>query len=285
MWQVSLAAEELATAAFESALSAHCLSVSRSATPAGTWSVDGLADVEPDPRALAVALALAAAAVGTAPPPFRIERLAERDWLAENRERFAPFRIGRFLIQEPDDRTPLAWGACVLRIEAAAAFGSGRHGSTEGCLRALDLLARHRVRRIIDLGCGTGILGIAAAKLWRVPVLLTDCDPRAVGVARANAKLNGVGHLLRAVVTDGWQAPAIARSGPYDLALCNILARPLKRMAQQLARNLAPGGTAVLAGLLARDGRDVLAAHHAAGLRLHRTIDVGGWRTLLLRRP
>ena len=214
-----------------------------------------------------------------------VEALPTRDWLAENRERFAAFRIGRFRIREPDDPTPCSSGLIDLRVEAASAFGSGRHGSTEGCLRALSLLARRPIRRPIDVGCGSGILAIAAAKLWRVPVLAADVDPAAVAVARANARLNGVGPLVRVVLADGWRAPSIAEGGPYDLVLCNILARPLKRLAGDLARHIAPGGIAVLAGLLVADGADVLASHRAAGLRLAWRIDVEGWRTLLLRRP
>ena len=212
-----------------------------------------------------------------------IEALPERDWLAENRERFAPFRIGRFVIQEPDDRTPPPPGAIPLHIEAATAFGSGRHGSTEGCLRALESLARRPIRRALDVGCGSGILAIAAAKLWRVPVLASDIDPSAVDVARANARLNGVGHLVRVVVADGYRSPVIESSPPFDLVLCNILSRPLKRLARELARHLAPGGVAVLAGLLRSDGNDVLAAQRANGLGLVRKIDMEGWRTFVLR--
>ena len=217
-------------------------------------------------------------------PRVTIEPLPERDWLAENRERLASFRIGRFLIREPEDEAPVPPGALPLRIEAATAFGSGRHGSTEGCLRALQMLRGRPVRRPLDLGCGSGILAIAAAKLWPVPVLASDIDPRAVAVARANARLNGVGHLVRVVVADGYRSPVIAARRPFDLVLCNILARPLKRMAGDLARHLAPEGIAVLAGLLAPDGNDVLAAHRAVGLELQRKIDLEGWRTLVLCR-
>jgi ribosomal protein L11 methyltransferase len=217
-------------------------------------------------------------------PEVTIEPLPERDWLAENRERFAPFRIGRFLVREPADETPVPPGLITLRIETATAFGSGRHGSTEGCLWALQTLRGRRIRRPLDLGCGSGILAIAAAKLWRAPVLASDVDPRAVAVARENARLNGVGHLVRVVIADGYGSPVIAARRPFDLVLCNILARPLKRMAGDLARHLAPGGIAVLAGLLAGDGNDVLAAHRAVGLELQRKIDLEGWRTLVLRR-
>jgi ribosomal protein L11 methyltransferase len=246
--------------------------------------LEGIACAPPDLAALDLVIALAAAAAGVPPPELTIEPLPERDWLADNRERFAPFRIGRFVIQEPEDKTPAPPGAIPLRIEAASAFGSGRHGSTEGCLRALEMLARRPVRSVLDVGCGSGILAIAAAKLWRVPVLASDVDPQAVAVARANARLNGVGHLVRVVVADGYRSPVIEAGSPFDLVLCNILARPLKRLAPVATRHTRPGGIAVLAGFLAADGNDVLAAHRAAGLTLLRRVDREGWRTLVLQR-
>ena len=284
MWRVRLDILPDHAAVFELVLRDDSEVLSRLEGTDGYCRLEGLAAVEPDRPALDLALAVAAAAAGVPPPEVTIERLPDRDWLAESRERFAPFRIGRFVIQEPEDETPVPPGAIALRIGAATAFGSGRHGSTEGCLRALQMLGKRRFRRPLDLGCGSGILAIAAAKLWRVPVLASDIDSRAVAVARANARLNGVAPLVRVVVADGYRSPEIAVRRPFDLVLCNVLARPLKRTARDLARHLAPEGMAVLAGLLAGDGNDVVAAHRAAGLRLSRTIDVGGWRTLILRR-
>ena len=274
-----------AVASVDAAIAPFCAVVSQLIQPDGTIRIEGLATAEPDRRALELALALAAAAAGVAAPVVSIEPLAERDWLRENRERFRAFRVGRFHIQEPEDGAPLPRGLIPLRIEAATAFGSGRHASTEGCLRALSLLAAGQVHRPIDIGCGSGILAMAAAKLWRVPVLATDVDPAAVAVTQANARLNGIAPLVRAVVANGWRSPAIAARAPFDLVLANILARPLKRMAGDIARHLSPGGTAVLAGLLGRDGDEVLAVCRAHGLSLQRRIDVAGWPTLILRRP
>jgi ribosomal protein L11 methyltransferase len=247
--------------------------------------LEGIAIAPLDRPALDLALALAAAAAGVAVPEVTIEKLAGRDWLAENRDRFSPFQIGLFRIREPDDTTPRRSGLFDLRIEAATAFGSGRHGSTEGCLRAISSLVGKRIRRPVDIGSGSGILAIAAAKLWRSTVMACDIDAAAVAVARVNAKLNRVAPLVRFINADGWRSPALAAAGPYDLVMCNILARPLKRLARESFRHTAPGGMVVLSGLLVEDGADVLACYRAAGFRLVRRIDVDAWRTLLLRRP
>lgn len=178
-------------------------------------------------------------------------------------------------------------GRITLRLDAGLAFGSGEHGSTRGCLRALEAVARgSRPRRVLDLGTGSGILAIAAAKLLRVPVLGTDIDPWAVRVARQNARLNQVGPPRVATAqTPGWRGRAVLARAPYDLVLANILARPLCAMARDLARHLAPGGRAILSGLLASQARQVLAAHRRQGLVLERVVREGGWATLVVRGP
>jgi ribosomal protein L11 methyltransferase len=285
MWMITVHCHGSIGHRASACLQRRCAAVLEAADGGVTQVVQGIGENSVDRRDLEVELALAAAAAGVPVPTITIERLAERDWLAENRERFAAFRIGGFRIREPDDRTPCPAGLIDLPIEAATAFGSGRHGSTEGCLRALSALAPQPVRRAIDVGCGSGILAIAAAKLWRMPVLACDVDPAAVAVARANADLNGVGPLVRVVRADGWRSSAITAAAPFDLVLCNILARPLKRMALHLARHIARGGCAVLSGLLREDEAGVLAAHRTVGLRLLSRIDVEAWRTLLVRRP
>jgi ribosomal protein L11 methyltransferase len=172
----------------------------------------------------------------------------------------------------------------VLTLDAGLAFGSGEHGSTRGCLRALELAARRRPRRILDLGTGSGILAMAAAMLLRRPVLATDIEPWSVRVAGQNAAANGVGRLVRPLLADGWRSPIVQGRAPYDLVLANILARPLCRMARDLANAMAPGGTAILAGLLTSQARMVLAAHRRQGLRLDTILREGNWATLMLRK-
>lgn len=285
LWRISLRVPGKAVPVFEAALAPHCCALLSSVPEGGECRITALAEAEPQTGLLEAQLALAAATRGMAPPALVVEPLPEFDWLAENRERFRPFQIGRFWIAEPGEPAARPAGTIALRIEAATAFGSGRHGSTEGCLLALAAITGRRPQRVLDLGCGSGILAIAAAKLWHRPVLASDIDPLAAAVAQANARLNGVGTLVRAITAPGYDSPVIAAAQPFDLIVCNILARPLKRLARELFCHLAPGGTAVLAGLLRSDGADVLATHRAAGLRLVRRIDIAQWQTLVVRRP
>jgi ribosomal protein L11 methyltransferase len=175
-------------------------------------------------------------------------------------------------------------GRITLTLDAGLAFGTGEHGSTRGCLVALEEVARRRPRRILDLGTGSGILAMAAARLLNRPVLATDIEPWAVRVARENAALNGVARLVTVRLADGWRDPFVRAGGRYDLVFGNILARPLCLMARDLALHLAPGGTAILAGLLASQARWVLAAHRTQGLRLERMLPQGAWTTVVVRK-
>jgi ribosomal protein L11 methyltransferase len=221
---------------------------------------------------------------GVTPPVADVIWLPTRDWVAENRRAFDPFSIGRFFVHGAEHRRVVPVGKTGIEVEAGLAFGSGRHESTAGCLTALDGLVRRRFARPLDMGCGSGILSIAMAKSWRVPVIAADIDETAVRVARANAWRNGVGKLIRTISGNGYAAPGLSVSRPHDLIVANILADPLCAMARQLARQLAPGGVAVLAGFVAADEARVFAAHRSHGVRLLQRIDIGGWRTLVLKK-
>ncbi|HEX4184687.1 MAG TPA: 50S ribosomal protein L11 methyltransferase, partial [Stellaceae bacterium] len=233
---------------------------------------------------LGAQLALAAAAAGGTLAEFGEESLPSRDWLAENRLSFPPLRVGRFFFygSHYDGKVPA--GAIGIAVDAATAFGTGEHPSTRGCLLALERLARRqRFHRLLDIGTGTGILSIAAAKLLHRRVLASDIDPRAICVARHNAARNGVTGLVHSRAAPGYRDRLIRRSR-YDLILSNILARPLAVMAADLARRLAPDGRAVLSGLLRRQEAIVLAPHRGCGIVLDRRLVIDGWSTLVMRR-
>jgi len=192
-------------------------------------------------------------------------------------------RAGRYFIHGSHYRARPPAGTIALCIDAATAFGSGEHATTRGCLLALDALARRRrFARVLDMGTGSGILAMAAAKTWRRRVMARDIDAEAVRVAARNAAANGVGSLLDLRRADGYRG--LGSGQPFDLVFANILARPLVLMAPALARVLAPGGVAVVSGLLARQERAVLAAHRARRLRLRRRIRLAGWHSLVLAR-
>jgi ribosomal protein L11 methyltransferase len=258
--------------------------------PGGAWRIDALSVASPDRGMIEARLALAWSGRSGAPPPLKLDRVPARDWLAENQAGFPPITAGRFFIHGSHFKNPVPAGAVALLIDAATAFGTGEHGSTQGCLLALDRLARRmngrgsRPRIVLDMGAGTGVLALAAAKLWRRPVAAFDIDAESVRVARHNAKENGLSALIAARQARGYRSRQLWKGAPYDLILSNILARPLAKMARDLSRALAPRGVAVLAGLLPRQESFVLAAHRAIGLHLVARLDVSGWRCLVLSR-
>jgi ribosomal protein L11 methyltransferase len=235
--------------------------------------------------ALSARIALAAAAASGTLVEVGEERLATRDWLAENQLAFPPLRVGRFFVYGSHYRDRVPVGAIGIQVDAATAFGTGEHPSTRACLMALESLARrHRFRCPLDIGTGTGILAVATAKLLHCKVLASDIDRGAVGVARHNAVRNRVIGMVRVRHAPGYRDRALQRLR-YDLVLSNILARPLALLARDLARVLMPGGRAVLSGLLRRQEPIVLAPHRGGGIVLERRLVIDGWSTLILRKP
>jgi len=217
--------------------------------------------------------------------PISCETLPDVDWVAKSLEGLRPVRAGRFLVHGAHDKGGRRAGDIGIEIEAGLAFGTGHHGTTSGCLEMIDrVCGRERPANALDLGAGSAVLAIAIAKFLRIPVLATDIDPVATRVASANARKNGVSALVRTRTAAGFRDPLLAASAPFDLIVANILARPLMRMAPEVARHLSPGGSVILSGILERQRRHVLAPYAMQRFRHVRTLWRDGWVTLHLKR-
>jgi len=207
-----------------------------------------------------------------------------RDWVANSLAGLPPVVAGRFIVHGHHDRAALTANHIGIEIEAALAFGTGHHGTTRGCLLLLaEVLKARRPRRVLDLGSGTGVLAIAAAKVCRRKVLASDIDRQSAIIARENAAANGVPHLIESIEATGFAAPQFAARGPFDLVLANILANPLRALAPEMARHLAPQAIVILSGLLPAQASGVVAAYRAQGLALKRRIVVDGWCSLVMQ--
>jgi ribosomal protein L11 methyltransferase len=210
-------------------------------------------------------------------------RIARKDWVLESLHGLKPVRAGRFTIHGAHDRGCATVNRIGIQIEAAQAFGTGHHGTTLGCLLALDRLNKSaKPQRILDLGTGSGVLAIAAARSFRRRVLATDIDVQAVRIARDNARLNRAGGLLCVRRAEGVALPELRARAPYDLVLANILLTPLQKLASPLSTIVAPGGRVVLAGLLKSQLNAALASYWR--FTLQRRIEIDGWITLVLKR-
>ncbi len=217
-------------------------------------------------------------------PDYSLAQLPDVDWVAESQKALPPISAGRFFVYGSHVTQRPPFGSIPLLVEANVAFGTGRHESTYGCLLALTQLAqRHRFHNALDMGCGSGILAMAMAHLWRCPILAVDNDADSVRVTGENARENRVAEWIEPHCGDGYRSQLVARRGPFDLIAANILAEPLCAMATDLKRNLAPGGYVILAGLLTRQQRQVVARHRGQGLRLVRRLHFGEWTTLVLQ--
>ena len=287
LWQVTAegprALIEKASTAFEEGGISQPLSLSMFEAGKTIWTLDLLYAEEVDLKALRKALA------AIAPELSRLTwhqgPLLEENWVKKSLEGLKPVQAGRFFVHGAHDAGAVPPGVIPILIEAGEAFGTGHHGTTEGCLAALSQIARgERPDRVLDLGTGTGVLGIAAAKLWQARVIASDIDPIAVRVAQENVCANGVQSLVRTVVATGTTNPQVHEDAPYDLIIANILARPLRQLAGDVAQCLAPGGVLILSGILKDQAARVAAVYASHHMPLQERLTYGEWVTLICRK-
>jgi ribosomal protein L11 methyltransferase len=250
--------------------------------PDGVWDVTMHFVEAPDETSIRELVGIAAG--DEVAQSIVFDTVEAKDWVKATLQDLVPVPAGRFTVHGQHDRARVPPNKLGIEIEAALAFGTGHHGTTRGCLLLLDqVLKAYYPRRVLDLGTGTGVLAIAAAKALQRAVLASDIDPASVRVARDNARLNQTGDLVQVIRATGFSAPQFVQRGPFDLVLANILANPLRQMAGQMAQHLAPSALVILSGLLTPQVAGVIAAYRARGLVPLRHLRIDGWSSLLLR--
>jgi len=246
----------------------------------GLWEVGAYFTERPDE----IALALLAAAHNA--KDFTVSELPETDWVAHVKRELAPVEAGRFFVYGSHDADKVPAGKVALKIEAAMAFGTGHHGTTLGCLTALDAMVSAGLvkKNVADIGCGTAVLAMAAAKVWPNPVIASDIDAVAVDVARANAAANGLSEAVHVVEAAGFDHPDYDAAGPFDLIFANILKGPLMALAPEMQARITPGGHAILSGILTPQVDEIISQYQGHGFDLTSRAEYGDWTTLVLER-
>ena len=246
----------------------------------GLWEVGGYFTEAPDVAGLALLATLHNA------KPFAVSELPDTDWVAHVRRELAPVEAGRFFVYGSHDADRLPGDKIPLLIEAAMAFGTGHHGTTLGCLRALDHLISEgfKAEKVADIGCGTAVLAMAAARVWDGTILASDIDQVAVDVAEANLRANGMAGRVGCVEAAGFDHADLLAASPYDLIFANILKGPLVALAPEMAEYLRPGGYAILSGVLNEQAESVAEVYARNGINQVRRDEIGDWTTLLLRK-
>lgn len=284
-WRVTLIVDAPSVPAFEHALDDVAQSLaSFEVKPGGPWRLDAIFAADQARGEIHSRLELAAASLGRPVPAVVVEEVPDVDWVAENQRSFPPLRIGRFYVRGSHIEGASPAGAWTIELDAGIAFGSGEHATTQGCLRAIEAFAKRRRRRpvALDLGCGSAILAIGIARGGARSVVASDIDSDSVRVARENLHLNAVARNVRAVVSDGFAR--LPRRRGFDIAVANILARPLVRLSRDIVRAVRPGGMVILSGLLADQEREVRAAYVGHGLDFVARYPIAGWHTLVFRK-
>ena len=251
--------------------------------PTGRWDITVHFADTPDQDTIRELVRLAAGE--NAAQAVQFDTVEPKDWVKATLDALVPVHAGRFVVHGAHDRAKVAANRLGIEIEAALAFGTGHHGTTRGCLLLLgEVLKAHQPRRVLDLGTGTGVLAIAAAKALHGKVLASDIDALSVKVAAGNARQNGVGPLVQVAWGSGFSAAPLRQRRPFDLVLANILANPLRQMATPMSAHLAGGARVILSGLLSAQAPSVIAAYRTRGLILERHIRIEGWSSLLLHK-
>ncbi len=287
-WRIDLIAPTLNSAIFEDILERHCAVVSSFLIPSDNRSrLQGISETLLNKNILYTELSEMASLLGVDISNVDVTPMKSRDWVADNLAEFPPIRVGRYYMYGSHIKGAVPSEAIGIRLNAGPAFGTGEHATTEGCLKAFDRLAKQgkRYNKILDMGCGSGILSIAAAKTWRLKIIACDIDPRAVQVASENAQVNGVQSLVFTQAGNGYETPIVKAEAPYDMIVSNILANPLCEMASALVKCLQPKGSVILSGFLTVDSRRVMANYIQFGLIFTTQINVNGWVTLIFRKP
>ncbi|MCI2394345.1 50S ribosomal protein L11 methyltransferase [Aliiroseovarius sediminis] len=247
---------------------------------AGIWEVGAYFVEQPDPAGLALLATMHGA------QDFAVSELPEVDWVAHVRRELSPVEAGRFFVYGSHDADQVPDGKIALLIEAAMAFGTGHHGTTLGCLQALDKLAGQGFvgKNVVDIGCGTAVLAMAAARIWPNPVLASDIDQVAVDVAKANIAANNLEDRICCVEAAGFNAPELQDAIPFDLVFANILKGPLIGLAPDMGKNISPKGYAILSGILNPQADEVIAVYAENGFNLVERTEIVDWTTLILRK-
>ena len=246
----------------------------------GLWEVGAYFTEAPDE----IALALLAAAYDA--KPFVVSEVPDVDWVAHVKRELTPVRAGRFFVYGSHDADQVPEDVEALCIEAAMAFGTGHHNTTKGCLEALDRIANNgfQAYRIADIGCGTAVLAMGAARIWPVTVLASDIDPVAVDTAAANVIANGLDGRVICIEAVGFDHPMLENAAPFDLVLANILKQPLIDLAPDTARYVSAGGKIILSGILTTQAEEVVAVYQKAGFTLDHRDDLDEWSALTMTR-
>jgi ribosomal protein L11 methyltransferase len=242
----------------------------------GLWEVEAFFADEPDEADLQARFGV----------PMRVIAIEDENWVARALDGLPPVETGRFFIYGSHDASIVPPQKIGLKIEASYAFGTGHHGTTRGCLLAFEHLSRRRsFRNALDLGCGTGVLALAFARLLRMPVVATDIDPLATRKAIENARINNALPWMRIETANGFRSPLIGDNAPYDLIFANILAGPLMKLMPGIWASTAPGGNVILSGILDEQALGICSIARSFGFRILRRSALEGWVTLILQRP